>query len=74
MDTTKSSFIVNIDNIDQGYYSVEIGGGLRIIALNSIMFCPDYQLADNLTKELNRKEQMDWLSAQLKNARTDNKK
>lgn len=74
MDTTKSSFIVNIDNIDQGYYSVEIGGGLIIIALNSIMFCPDYQLADNLTKELNRKEQMDWLSAQLKNARTDNKK
>ncbi|MBK7442648.1 MAG: hypothetical protein IPI65_14285 [Bacteroidetes bacterium] len=66
MDTTKSSFIVNIDNIDQGYYSVEIGGGLRIIALNSIMFCTDYQLADNLTKELNRKEQMDWLSAQLK--------
>ncbi len=61
-------------HLSKGYYSAKIMSGLRLIALNSIIFGGKYIVRDKICQEDAGNEQMDWLREQLADAAKKNDK
>jgi sphingomyelin phosphodiesterase acid-like 3 len=64
-----------------GYYSARPFKGLRIIALNSVMFSsshdsvyPDHCISDTLNQDQESSDQLNWLKGELADAKAQNEK
>lgn len=57
-----------------GYYSAEPVDGLRLIALNTIIFSPKFTTVDGSTPDSDRVQELNWLALQLKEAKAKNEK
>lgn len=66
--------IVSNPNARLGYYSAYPVTGIRLIALNTVMYSPKYESADSTMQQAAGNEQMTWLAGQLKEATEKNEK
>lgn len=66
---TKPPFILNDKNLNKGYYSAQLTDGLRLIALNTVIYSKNYKNVDGGTQEGYGNTQMTWLDEQLKEAK-----
>ena len=57
-----------------GYYSALPVNGLRLIALNTVMFSHKYVSVDSTSADSDRVEQMNWIAAQLADAAANGQK
>ena len=55
-------------NLSMGYYAARVMPGLRLVALNSIIFGHKYIVRDKICQEDAGNQQMTWLRAQLADA------
>jgi sphingomyelin phosphodiesterase acid-like 3 len=67
-------YIVSMPDPKMGYYSVVALSGLRIIALNSVIWGNKYEPADNVSQVDAGNEEMNWLASQLQDAKTKGEK
>jgi len=70
----KAPCIVSNPNPSMGYYSARPIAGLRIIALNTVMYSPDFATNDGSDIVADRNLQMKWLAGQLANAKSKHEK
>lgn len=59
--------ISNPDSL-KGYYSARPVNGLRLVALNTVMFSHEFHVDDHTSIDSDRAEQMKWLGGQLADA------
>lgn len=57
-----------------GYYSAMPIAGLRIIAMNTVMYSSNFYTADGTQRGTDRLKQMLWLGSQLQEANTNNER
>lgn len=60
--------LVSNPNARLGYYAAYPVEGIRLIALNTVIYSPKYESADGITQQVAGDEQMTWLAGQLKEA------
>ncbi len=71
---TKAPYMIDDDNIKKGYYSSMLVDSLRLIALNTVIYSPNYNPVDGGNQITDGKDQMIWLSDQLKEAKNNGDK
>lgn len=67
---TKAPYMIDNDSINKGYYSSMLVDSLRLIALNTVIYSPNYNPVDGGNQITDGKNQMTWLSTQLTDAKT----
>ncbi len=67
-DATTPPCLVSNPNPKFGYYSAYPVKGIRLIALNTVIYSPKYESADGTSQQVAGDEQMTWLAGQLKEA------
>lgn len=66
--TDKAPCLLNNPHPAMGYYAAMPVKGLRLIALNTVMFSKKFQAVDGSSPDTDRVQEMAWLAAQLKDA------
>jgi hypothetical protein len=66
---TQAPFILDIKNLNKGYYTAQLTDDLRLIALNTVIYSRHYKNVDGGTQLGYGDAQMKWLDDQLKAAK-----
>jgi len=66
--------LVSNPDSTMGYYSAMPIAGLRVIAMNTVMYSSNFYTADGTQKSSDRLKQLLWLDSQLKEANTNNER
>jgi len=70
----KAPCMVDNPHPAMGYYSAKPVEGLRLVALNTVIFSRNFDAVDGTAPDADREEEMEWLAAQLKDASAKNEK
>ncbi|MBX2907516.1 MAG: metallophosphoesterase [Taibaiella sp.] len=66
--------LVSNPNARLGYYAAYPVAGIRLIALNTVIYSPKYESADGISQQAAGDEQMTWLAGQLEEATSKKEK
>jgi hypothetical protein len=65
----KAPYMIDDRNLNRGYYSAQLTDGLRLIALNTVIYSKNFKNVDGGTQLDYGNKQMAWLDQELKNAK-----